>query len=71
MNKNEEHISSLIKDFSYKIIEEVNDKDAIFEIELYLNNSFIILTKYYIKDYKNIDIKIYINEKLKLDKYTI
>jgi len=71
MNKNEWHISSLIKDFSYKIIEEVNDKDAIFEIELYLNNSFIILTKYYIKDYKNIDIKNYINEKLKLDKYTI
>jgi hypothetical protein len=33
MNKNEWHISSLIKDFSYKIIEEVNDKDAIFEIE--------------------------------------
>ena len=70
MNKNREHISSLINDFSYKIIKEINDNDAIFEVELHGNNSFIISTTYYIKNYKNTDIINYINEKLKLCKYT-
>ena len=70
MNKNKEHFSSLINDFSYKIIKEINDDDAIFEVELHGNNSFVILTKYHIKNYKNIDIKHYINENLKLCKYT-
>ena len=70
MNKNREHISSLINDFSYKIIKEINDNDAIFEVELHGNTSFIISTTYYIKNYKNTDIINYINEKLKLCKYT-